>query len=197
MKMMQGDRISLRPIEKKDLPVLNSWKNNEEVYRYLGGGYMPVSIDIQESWMDSIMETTGGNKRFIIEDKNKRSVGMAGLYNINWIHRICEFGVFVGDVSEQGKGYGSEAYVLMEYFAGRYLNLRKIKVFVVKENSAAVNMYQKLGFKTAGELLDERFINGKYCSVLLLEKMLSRGGTSLAYFYAVSPLDVDCGGEAA
>lgn len=176
--MIQGDRISLRPIEKRDLHVLNNWKNNEEVYRYLGGGYMPVSVDIQESWMDSIMDTTGENKRFIIEDKNKHSIGMTGLYNINWIHRTCEFGIFVGNVDEQGKGYGSETYGLMEDFAGRYLNLRKIKVLTVKDNFSAVNMYHKLGFKMVGELVDERFIDGKYCSVLILEKIIARGGTA-------------------
>ena len=54
MRIMQGDKISLRPVEKRDLSFLNNWKNNEEVYQYLGGGYMPVSIDIQEEWMLSM-----------------------------------------------------------------------------------------------------------------------------------------------
>ena len=107
------------------------------------------------------METTGENKRFMIEDRSGQPVGMTGIYGINWIHRTCEFGVFIGVKEEQGKGYGSEAYRIREGFGGKYLNLRKIKVLVVKVNAAAVTMYRKLGFRQAGELQDERFINGR------------------------------------
>lgn len=144
------------------------------------------------------METTGENKRFMIEDRSGQPVGMTGIYGINWIHRTCEFGVFIGVKEEQGKGYGSEAYRIMEGFGGKYLNLRKIKVFVVKENAAAVTMYRKLGFRQAGELQDERFINGRYCSVLILEKLLG-GVNSFTYVYIYSPglVKICCGGRAA
>ena len=51
---------------------------------------MPVSADVQDKWLDSLMDTTGNNKRFIIEIKDDIPIGMIGLYNINWIHRSCE-----------------------------------------------------------------------------------------------------------
>ena len=162
----------LRPIEKKDLRKLNEWKNNEEVFQYLGGGYMPVSIDVQEKWLEDMMDTTGKHKRFLIEDMSGKSIGMIGLYGINWIHRTCELGIFIGETCERRKGYGREAYFLIENFAARYLNLRKIKATVVEDNHAAVVMYEKLGFVKAGRLVEERFINGSYHSVYLMEKLL-------------------------
>lgn len=107
--MLSNGNVSLRPIEKRDLDKLNLWKNDESVYRFLGGGFLPVSRDIQEKWLDSLMDTTGNNKRFIIENEVGEAVGMIGLYGINWVHRTCELGIFIGDGSQRGKGYASSA----------------------------------------------------------------------------------------
>lgn len=172
MEYLEGRNVKLRPIVKEDLVFLNKWKNDERVYRYLGGGFLPVSIDIQNNWMSDLMDTTGRNKRFIIENSEGVPAGMVGLYSINWISRNCELGIFIGELQEQGNGYGYEACRTIERFAAEYLNLRKIKVYVVKKNETAVQMYEQLGFKTAGELQEERFIEGVYHSVLLMEKMI-------------------------
>lgn len=169
---LKGEEIRLRPIERRDLELLNKWKNDEEVYHNLGGGYMPVSVDIQEKWMDSMMDTTGNNKRFIIETNDGKAIGMVGLYGIQWIHRTCELGIYIGEKDQQGKGYGRKSYQLLEDFAAKYLNLRKIKAYVVKDNDSATRMYDRLGFRNAGELLEERFINGEYHSVLIMEKFI-------------------------
>lgn len=45
MGTLHSDRIHLRPIVKDDLPMLNEWKNNEDVYKFLGGG-IPLSQSI-------------------------------------------------------------------------------------------------------------------------------------------------------
>lgn len=172
MGILNGINVFLRPIERRDLEKLNQWKNDETVYQNLGGGYMPMSVDVQEKWMDSMMDTTGSNKRFMIETQEGDAVGMIGLYSINWIYRTCELGIFIGEIDQQGKGYGSEAYQLLEQFASRYLNIRKIKAYVVSDNGSATKMYNRLGFSKVGELAEERFIDGVYHSVFILEKFL-------------------------
>ena len=89
---------------------------------------MPLSIDQHAKWLESMMDTMGNNKRFIICDKQDVPIGMVGLYDINWIHRTCEIGVYLGDREAKGKGYGKEACQLIEHFASDYLNIRKIKL---------------------------------------------------------------------
>lgn len=122
-------------------------------------------------------------------DDNKLRI--LGLYGINWIYRTCELGVYIGDPEQHGKGLGSEAYRLIEEFAVRYLNLRKIKAFVVSNNDSAVHMYEKLGFEKAGELKEERFINGKYCSVYIMEKFIGGGYFLTDYYSRYMPLQVE------
>lgn len=170
--MIVKGRILLRPIENKDIVRLNEWKNDEETYKYLGGGFLPTSINQQEKWMESLIDTTGQNKRFIICDQNKNSIGMVGLYNINWIHRVAEVGIFIGDKNSQGKGYAKEAYISIEGFARNYLNLRKIKLNVVLSNEKATKLWESVNFIEVGRLKDERFIDGKYMDLLIMEKFI-------------------------
>ena len=47
---------------------------------------------------------------------------------------------------------------------------------VVKDNYAAVKMYDNLNFTIAGELVDDRFIDGSYHTVYIMEKFLGRKG---------------------
>lgn len=180
MTIMYGRKIKLRPIIYEDVYLLNKWKNTESVYKYLGGGFLPTSVDIQKQWMEEMMNTAGNNKRFIIETNEEQiAIGMIGLYEINWINRTCELGVFIGETKLQGAGYGKEACKVIENYAFDYLNLRKIKLSVVDENTRAFNMYQSLGYIKAGKLKDERYIDGHYCSLLIMEKLspkISGGG---------------------
>lgn len=170
--MIKGEKVYLRPIQKDDITYLNQWKNDEETYMYLGGGFMPTSINQQEKWLDSLMDTSGNNKRFIICDNNSSPVGMVGLYDINWIHRTCEIGIYIGSKDAKGKGYGKEACLLVERFAKEYVNLRKIKLNVVSDNKKALNMWQSLGYIKVGEYIKERYIKGVYRNLTLMEKFI-------------------------
>lgn len=173
MGTLHSDRIHLRPIVKDDLPMLNEWKNNEDVYKFLGGGYSPVSIDIQAKWLDSLIDTTGNDRRFIIcENGSLRPLGMIGLYGINFIHRTCELGIFIGETDHHRQGIGTEAYRMLESHAVKYLALRKIKAWVVEDNTSALKMYEKLGFSIAGELQAERYIDGEFRDLWLMEKFI-------------------------
>lgn len=171
--MIKGKNIYLRPIELRDLNVLNDWKNDEDTFKFLGGGYNPVSIDQQSKWMESMIDLTGNNKRYIISNFNDVPIGMIGLYGINWIHRTAEVGLYLGNRLHRGKGYATEAHSLLEEFAISYLNLRKLRLEVVNNNSKAVSLWEKLGFETIGKLSDERYINGKYYDLLIMEKFIN------------------------
>lgn len=171
MANLQGEKVSLRPIEKADIDSLNQWKNKEDVYMYLGGGFQPISKDQQVNWLESIIDLTGNDRRFMIFHDEK-AVGMVGLYSIQWVHRTCEIGIFIGEDQARGKGFAAEACRLIEHYAKNYLNLRKITLKAVEDNKKAISMWHTLGYKNAGILMEERFINGKYCNLILMEKFL-------------------------
>lgn len=164
----------LRPILYEDVQFLNKWKNDPETFQYLGGGYRPTSIDEQKKWMDSLVVQSEINKRFMIHPKeSKNPIGMIGLYNINWIHRTAEMGIYIGEKEWYRKGMAQKAYEEIEHFAAYFLNLRKLKAFTVKDNEQAVNFFVKQKYNVVGELFDERYIKGKYCNLFILEKFIN------------------------
>ncbi|GGD28588.1 GNAT family N-acetyltransferase [Pontibacillus salipaludis] len=171
--MIKGEKIYLRAILKSDITYLNEWKNDVKTFQYLGGGFIPTSIDQQEKWIDSLIDTSGNDKRFIISGNDGSPLGMVGLYGINWRDRTCEIGIYIGNHSAKGKGVGKEACELMEYFAKEHLNLRKIKLNVVTENTKALQMWSSLGYIKAGEYKAERYIKGEYKDLSLMEKMIN------------------------
>lgn len=167
--MLKSERVTLRPIIKDDLHFINKWRNDYEVFKFLGGGYMPISIDQQSKWMDSMIDNTGNNKRFSILNESNQCIGIIGLYSINWINRTSEFGIYIGEKKEWNKGYAKEATSIILNFAFSILNLRKIKLDVVLENIGAINMYKKIGFKEVGVYKEERFIDCEYKDVMIME----------------------------
>ena len=52
-------------------------------------------------------------------------------------------------------------------YAFDQLNLRRIRLRVLANNSVAISLYQKLGFKKEGTLREEQFRNGVYIDVHL------------------------------
>ncbi|QAS53451.1 GNAT family N-acetyltransferase [Halobacillus litoralis] len=168
--MLVNNSIRIRPIMLEDITILNKWKNDHSVFRNLGGGFKPVSIDQQRNWMDNMIDMNGNNKRFIIEIKNGVPIGMVGLYNINHINRNCEFGIYIGEKEHNGKGYGTSATELMLDFAFNNLNLNKIKL-LVNEGNPAINLYKRLKFNQVGKMSQERFIDGEYVDVIIMEKL--------------------------
>lgn len=170
--MLEYHKIQLVPIEVEDLIILNKWKNDKEVFKYLGGGYNPISISQQKNWIEKIVENTSTNKRYMILNEEGKKVGFIGLYEISEIHRICSLGIYIGEKEYWGKRIASRAYKALEKYAKEYLNIRKIKLEVVKDNEGAVSLYKKMNFQICGEHKEERFIEGKYRDVLLMEKFI-------------------------
>jgi RimJ/RimL family protein N-acetyltransferase len=162
----------LRPLEAEDVVKLKEWRDDYEVFKFLGGGFMPVSLSQFRTWITTMVDNTGNTKRFAITDLEGKHIGVIGLYSINWINRTAELGMYIGDPEFRGKGYGCDAAACLLRFAKRVLNLRKVKLEVVESNVAAVKLYRNLGFREVGIFLEDRFIDGKFENVLAMELKL-------------------------
>ena len=170
--MLEYKGIKLKPIETEDVTILNKWKNDEEVFKYLGGGFRPISESQQKKWMESMIENNSTNQRFMIISEDNKKIGFIGLYSISEIHRTCTLGIYIGEKKYWGKGIASRAYSALEDYARRYLNIRKIRLEVVRDNEGAVNLYKKLQFEMCGVFKKDRFIDGEYRDIILMEKFI-------------------------
>lgn len=168
---MTNNLVTLRPIEKDDLDLLFKWRNDENIFSQLGGGYFPTSKTEMSKWMDNFSKSDRTNIKFIVQYK-EIGVGFISLSNTNYINKTSELGIYIGEKNYQGKGIASNALKLIEKFSKDYLNLRKIKLLVNNNNVAAIGLYEKNDYKVIGRYTKERYSKGSYIDVLIMEKFL-------------------------
>ncbi|WP_271399257.1 GNAT family N-acetyltransferase [Salinicoccus roseus] len=168
---MSQDKVRIRPLEREDLDCLNKWRNDSNIFSQLGGGYFPISKTEMSKWMDNFSRNDRNNVKFIIEYGNK-SIGYVSLNNINYINRTGELGIYIGESGYHGKGIATKGLSLLEEFAQDYLNLRKIKVLVNNDNEAALKLYEKKSYTIVGNYSKERYVQGQWVDVIIMEKFI-------------------------
>ena len=170
MKKLETERLVLEPISLYHCTdTYLGWLNDPDVYKWLEtrGGQ---NMQMLESFVKSHVKKRTYMWAVKIKESNKH-IGNIKMDPINSPHGLGEFGILMGDKSEWGKGYASEAsQKIMNYFFEKKNPLRKITLGVVEENVAAVKLYEKLGFEKEGVYKKHVNYDGKFYSVLRMAK---------------------------
>jgi len=168
--MIIGKNVRLRAIEKEDLPRFTAWLNDAEVRRNLLI-YQPLSLVQEERWFEEILKRPVDEQPLsidILSGKDWRHAGNCGFFDIDQRVRSAEIGIFIGDKSLWGRGYGCEAMQLMTMHGFRNLNLNRITLRVFETNPRGIRCYEKAGFKHEGRLREAHFMEGRYIDVLVM-----------------------------
>jgi len=162
-----GTSVILRPITMQDTHLIVKWRNRDHV-RQNFIFRETFTAEMHENWMNTRV-ASGEVVQYIIEEKNSRvPVGSVYLRDIDMMHKHGEFGIFIGEESALGKGYGSEAAYLFVNFCLCGLGLHRISLRVLGKNAAAYRSYEKAGFKLEGVAKDMVFLDGKYQDVVFM-----------------------------
>jgi len=164
-----GERVYLRAITEEDLAGnYFQWLNDYEVTKFTESGQVPNTPETMRNYFQQVIRNSSNVALAIVDKQTDQHVGNAKLGPINWIHRCAEFGILIGEKDFWGKGYGTEATVLLLAYAFRRLNLHKVILGVCADHLAAVHAYQRAGFREAGRMREAVFINGQYHDKLLM-----------------------------
>ena len=157
-----GDRIYLRglTIDDVDGPWLD-WFNNQENTQFMFNGTYPPSREGQLEFYHNVVRSEDNLVLAICLVSDNRHVGNVGLHTINWLTRVAELGVIVGERSVQGQGVGSEAVKLIADHGFNRLGLHKIWLRTEEENKSARRAFEKAGFKEEGIIRQEICRDGK------------------------------------
>ena len=107
-------------------------------------------------------------KYFAIETLDGKLVGDCGLRKIDWKSRKAEFFITIGEKQLWGKGLGSDALRIVIRLAFHRMNLNRLWLTTLADNSRAVRCYEKCGFVREGLLRQESFVDGKYRDVFMM-----------------------------
>ena len=130
-----------------DLDLYLSWLQNVQDNRYIEAVRKDYSkFDLQE-YLESRVNNPEVKFWGIFLESNK-FIGTIKLEPINRKNQTAWLGMMIGDSSERGKGYGSQALNLVLDYAENVLLLEDIFLGVHTNNEPAISIYKKSGFKT-------------------------------------------------
>jgi len=163
--VLASDRLNFLPLSLAHLSQnYVNWLNDEEVYRYLEtrGNY---SLEILKTFLEDC-ETNRKLFWAIHLKSNNTHIGNIKIHPVNLRHGFAEYSIMMGNKEEWGNGYARESSERIIKYCFDELKLRKITLGVVAENSAAIRLYEKLGFGIEGVYKKHLIYDGKYCDVL-------------------------------
>lgn len=164
--IIRGERVFLRASERSDLPTFVRWLNDADVLRNLAMR-APMSLAAEEQWFDRMLAAQGTTMHHfvicLLEDGSP--IGTIGLHDVDLANGTAEFGIAIGEKSEWGKGYGTDATRAICDFGFGELRLERIGLVVYAANERGRRTYEKAGFTHEATLRRAHFARGEHHDV--------------------------------
>jgi RimJ/RimL family protein N-acetyltransferase len=155
--MIRGERVTLRPVEERDHPLIHAWQNDPEVW-WLMDYEAPFSLaDIAASEQRAAEE----GYPFMIE-VDGRPIGRIGINGLRRRDRICALYVFIGDRSAWGQGLGTDAVNALLAHAFSRFDLSRVELWSLADNERAIRAYRHSGFREEARLADRSWKDGRW-----------------------------------
>jgi RimJ/RimL family protein N-acetyltransferase len=163
---VSGEKCFLSPICMDDASVYVKWLNDLEIARNLTLAGLMVSEESEKAALLELMKEH--NYAIVTKDEN-RLIGNCGLMSPDHKNGTAEVGIFIGDKSLWGQGYGTEALTLLCGYAFDYLNMRNLMLRVFDFNARAVKCYEKVGFREIGRRRKAIRMEGREFDEILMD----------------------------
>jgi RimJ/RimL family protein N-acetyltransferase len=162
-----GDRLTLRRVERGDLPHIRRWLDDPELRRQIGAR-SPLSPADAEAWFERVSSDPTRAWYAIVADDGDRVIGEAGLLRMDPGWRTTDMTVIVGEPDARGKGYGTEAGRLLLDFAFQYMGFHRVSVGVVGFHEDAIRFWERLGFRREGVQRDGYCLDGHFHDFVMM-----------------------------
>ena len=164
LPVINGEKISLRPITREDTGLIVAWRSNPEVMKNFIFR-QPFTRELHENWLATKVDTGKVIQYIIVDKETGRSVGSVYFRDIDPENESAEYGIFIGEEDYLGRGFGTEAARLFTRFGLDVLKLHRISLRVLGGNAIARRSYEKAGFVTEGLFRDMVKLDGEYRDV--------------------------------
>lgn len=158
-----GLKVILRPLNiETDLEACWKWINDPEINRYLLTT-PPTSLEEERKFFEKSSQKNSDSVTFAIETlKGRKFIGTVGVSGIRPIERIGSTGSLIGEKEYWGKGYGTDAKMLLLNHAFNTMNLFKINSSVTEFNERSAGALKKQGYVQEGVVRQDIFREGQY-----------------------------------
>lgn len=165
---MKQIRVYLRAFESDDYLKIHQWRQDKDISRNYGGVPVFSSSINEKKWVeDKIFDKNSANCAICIKETDE-FIGCIFLNDIDYHNRSGHVPVFMGAKQHWGKGYATDARILMLHYAFIDRGLERIWAKVLEDNTAALRMLEKCAYKTEGLLRKSIFKDGRFMNEYIL-----------------------------
>ena len=167
-----GRKLFLRAIEASDINTeYVGWLNDPAINTFMATRRFPTTLEDLKKFYTTIKADKNAVYFAICLQSDGRHIGNIKLDKIDWISRVSEFGILIGDQKHWGQGYCAESTYLITKHGFNQLNLKRITIFLAEENQAALKCYEKAGYLSEGVLRKAVFLNGSYHNIICMGQL--------------------------
>lgn len=166
-RFIVGEGVTLRRIERSDLPHIRRWLDDPELRAEIGAK-APLSESEAEAWFDRVSTDSARAWYVIVVDEDERVVGEAGLLRMDPKWLTTDMTVIVGEPDARGKGYGTEVGRLLLDFAFQYMGFHRVAIGVVGFHEDAIRFWERLGFRKEGLQREGYFLDGRFHDFVMM-----------------------------
>jgi RimJ/RimL family protein N-acetyltransferase len=161
--MIRGKKVLLRPTEESDVPLIHTWMNHPEVWRYMDYELPSSLADVKEDLERSRLE--GLPLTILVRD---RPIGRIGLNQFRRRDRICSLYMYIGEPAFWGAGYAHDAVMALLAYAFERFDLHQVELWTLADNNRALGMYQRCGFVQEATLRERSWKQGRWVDHVVL-----------------------------
>ena len=166
------DIRAIRESDSEQFLLLGKLLDQETQFMMLEPGERTMTIEEQTQRIKSIL-SQDNQMIFVVEHEN-RLVGFLGAFGGGFYrNRHCAHIVIGIMQAYVGQGIGKRFFLALEKWAIDH-KLHRLELTVMCHNERAIQLYQKMGFKTEGIKQDSLWVNGKYVDEYYMAKILSQ-----------------------
>ena len=158
---LQGERgVSLIPPTLDHVKRNWEWQTHGETTRFWGVRALDLRPEhAEERFKKLATDPTNVSWSVALDGEH---VGMTGLFDIDWISRDAESGIFIGRHDLYGRGIASEAIRLRTAFAWEELRLRRVHNWIAVRNRGSRRANEKAGYRQMGRFPRSWFRSGQW-----------------------------------
>ena len=168
---IRGERVALGPLHRELLPLIERWDNDFQVADLRGddprphtaesiaAGWEPLLRGEREDWI--------GFAIYALPDL--RPIGVTNIRDFTNSHGTAEFGIAIGEATDRGQGFGTEATRLVLDYAFTVLGVYNVWLDTLAYNGGALRAYEKAGFREIGRRRGARILAGKRYDVVFMD----------------------------
>ena len=168
---IRGERVALGPLHRGLLPLIERWDNDFQVADLRGDDPRPHTAEsiaaVWEPLLRGEREDWIGFAIYALPDL--RPIGVTNIRDFTNSHGTAEFGIAIGEATDRGQGFGTEATRLILDYAFTILGVYNVWLDTLAYNVGAIRAYEKAGFREIGRRRGARMLAGKRYDVILMD----------------------------